>query len=79
MNIVDPREAKRRLSELLERAANGEEVIIAKAGRPIARLIGFRREHPDRVGAQWEGLVNISDEFDDPLPEDLTGTFGASS
>lgn len=77
MDIVNTHEAKTHLSQLLERVAKGEEIIIAKAGKPIARLIGYRGEDRDRTGGQWKGKVRISDDFDDPLPDDLAGAFGA--
>lgn len=79
MDIVNTHDAKTRLSQLLERVARGEEIIIAKAGKPVARLIGFRGEDRDRTGGQWKGRVRIGDDFDDPLPESLSAPFGMPS
>lgn len=68
---VNMHEAKTHLSRLVERAAAGEEVILAKAGHPVARLVAIggekraRREPP----AHLRGRVWMSDDFDDPLPE----------
>ena len=68
-------EAKTRLSELVERVARGEEIVIAKAGVPRARLVPLgRRLEPRRPGA-WKGRVVISPDFDAPLPGDLLDAF----
>lgn len=52
----------------LERVAEGEEFLIARAGKPVARLIGYREERRARVGGQWKGQVRIDTSFDEPLP-----------
>ncbi len=67
-------EAKTELSSLVERAARGEEIIIAKNGVPMARLVPLERK-PKRKPGGWEGKVWMSDDFDDPLPDDLLGAF----
>jgi len=68
-------EAKTRLSELVERAAGGAEVVIAKAGVPKARLVPLgRRAAPRRPGA-WKGRVVIASDFDAPLPDDVLAAF----
>ncbi len=68
-------EAKTALSSLVERAAGGEELIIAKAGRPMARLVPL--DTPKRVHEPggWEGRVHIAEDFDAPLPADLLAAF----
>ena len=75
METVNTHEAKTHLSRLLERAAKGEEIIIAKAGKPIAMLVAFRADEMVRRGGQWAGLVHVRDDFDDPLPEAIAGPF----
>lgn len=75
METINTHEAKTHLSRLLKRAAKGEEFIIARAGKPIARLIGFRQETYVRTGGQWRGLVRIAEDFDAPLPADVERTF----
>lgn len=75
MEMVNTHEAKTHLSKLLELVAKGEEIIIAKAGKPIARLVPYEADQPDRVGGQWEGLVYMSEDFDAPLPDDIAGPF----
>jgi len=69
-------EAKTSLSRLVERAAAGEEIIIGKAGRPMARLVAYGRPAALRQPGGWEGRVRIGDDFDAPLPEDLNEAFG---
>ena len=65
---VNVHEAKTHLSRLLERVEAGEEIVLARAGRPIARIVpyGARRE-PRRPGI-WKGRVWIAPDFDAPLP-----------
>ena len=64
-------EAKTRLSQLVEQAEKGDEVIIARAGRPVARLIAFRQTPAPRKPGRLKGRVRIRRTFDDPLPPDL--------
>jgi prevent-host-death family protein len=73
--IVNLYEAKTQLSNLVERAAAGEEIIIAKAGKPMARLMPLTRAGPPRKPGGWEGKVWIAEDFDDPLPEDIMAGF----
>ncbi|MEM7481691.1 MAG: type II toxin-antitoxin system Phd/YefM family antitoxin [Acidobacteriota bacterium] len=68
-------EAKTSLSKLVDRAARGEEIIIAKSGVPLAKLSPFRTESLPRKPGGWEGQVWISDDFDAPLPDDLLAAF----
>lgn len=62
---VNTHEAKTHLSKLLERAAAGEEIIIAKAGRPMARLVAYRGSSAKREPGQWRGQIWMSDDFDE--------------
>lgn len=68
-------EAKTRLSHLVDRAAKGEEVIIAKAGVPLAKLVPMKKQKKKRKPGGWEGKVRIADNFDTPLPADLQAAF----
>lgn len=68
-------EAKTRLSELVDRAAEGEEIIIAKAGTPVARLVPLRAVREGRAPGRWQGKVNIAADFDAPLPTELVDAF----
>jgi len=68
-------EAKTALSQLVERAAAGEEIVIAKHGRPLARLTAFNKRGAPRTPGGWEGEVWIAPDFDEPLPDELLDTF----
>ena len=71
-------EAKTQLSALVERAAKGEEIVIAKAGKPMARLVAPASvlELPRKPGRNFMGITYIADDFDVPLPEDVLQDFG---
>ena len=71
-------EAKTNLSQLVDRAAAGEEIIIAKNGVPLARLVPLQAQVTPRQPGGWEGRVTIADNFDAPLPADLLAAFGSS-
>ena len=75
MPQVNIHEAKTHLSQLLSRAALGEEIIIAKAGKPIVRLVPVEEPPQDRILGQDEGLFTVPENFNDPLPEDLLSAF----
>jgi len=74
---VEIHEAKIHFSELLERVRLGEEVIIAKAGEPIARLVPMEASPKQRQPGSARGKIRIGDDFDDPLPPDIAKAFGA--
>jgi prevent-host-death family protein len=71
-------EAKTQLSSLVERAANGEEIVIAKAGKPMARLVppASVSQSPRKPGKNYMGITYIADDFDAPLSEDVLQDFG---
>ena len=68
--IVNLYEAKTSLSQLVERAAAGEEIIIAKAGKPKARLMPLASRGGLREPGGWEGKVWVAEDFDEPLSYD---------
>ena len=72
---VNVHEAKTHLSRLLDRVSRGEEIIIAKAGRPVARLVAVEERPVRRVPGSASGLVVVGDDFDDPLPEEVSKSF----
>jgi prevent-host-death family protein len=77
MEQVGMHEAKTRLSQLVERAAAGEEIVIARNGTPIVRLVPVAPSGAlAGVRGAWSGRVQMADDFDD-LPEDIAGAFGA--
>jgi len=67
-DVVNIHAAKTHLSRLVERVEAGEEITIARAGRPVARLVPVHARQPRRPGL-WKGRVTIHPDFDDPLPE----------
>ncbi|CAB1072854.1 hypothetical protein D1AOALGA4SA_1686 [Olavius algarvensis Delta 1 endosymbiont] len=75
MHITNVSEAKAQLSALLERVMAGEEVIIGKAGKPIAKLVKYQRNEAQRRPGALKGQIKIADDFDD-LPEDIAAAFG---
>ena len=72
VNLYD---AKTHLSQLVERAARGEEIIIAKAGRPLARLVALDSTGPARQPGALAGRIRMTKDFDAPLPDDLAAGF----
>lgn len=79
MKTVNIHEAKTHLSRLIEDVASGEEVIIARSGKPVARLVPIPERATDRQPGQWRGALRIGDDFDAPLPTDLADAFGADA
>jgi len=72
--IVNIHEAKTHLSRLVERVAAGEEIVIGKAGRPVARLVPYAETRQARHPGRWEGRVTIAADFD-ATPEELLDAF----
>jgi prevent-host-death family protein len=75
MEIANIHEAKSQLSKLVEHAMAGEEVIIAKAGQPMVRLVPIHADDAPRQGGQWKGRVRIAADLD-TLPDDIAAAFG---
>jgi prevent-host-death family protein len=73
-DIVNVHEAKTHLSRLLDRVAAGTEVTIARAGKPVARLVPLSAPKHRRLGAD-RGRVTIAHDFDEPLPDDVLADF----
>ncbi len=77
MELINVHQAKTHLSRLLERVAAGEEIVIAKSGRPVAKLVRFPAEprHPGRL----KGKIRMAPDFDAPLPEAMAAAFRGES
>lgn len=75
---VGMHEAKTKLSQLVERAEAGEEIVIQRNGTPVARLVGIADDEPSLAQAFgiWRGRVHVADDFDE-LPEDMARALGA--
>ena len=75
MESVDIHDAKTRLSQLVEKAAEGEDVVVCRNGNPVARIT---RLVPPRRAIRFgalRGRVRIADDFDAPLPADVLASF----
>ncbi len=75
MRTVNIHAAKTQLSRLVEDAALGEEIIIAKAGKPVARLVPLAEARPKRRLGGLAGKLKIPEDFDAPLPGDILDAF----
>jgi prevent-host-death family protein len=73
--IVNLYEAKTNLSGLVERVSQGDEIVIAKAGVPKAKLVPIAGPNRRRQPGGWEGKVRIRKDFDEPLPEEVLRSF----
>jgi prevent-host-death family protein len=74
MTTVSIQEAKTHLSRLLRRVAAGEEVVIAKSGTPVAKLVPMT-DKPPRIFGTDRGAFVVAPDFDAPLPDDLLEAF----
>jgi prevent-host-death family protein len=71
---VNIHEAKTQFSKLLRRVAAGEEIVISKAGKPVAKIVAIGDQVRRRFGVD-RGLFEVPDDFDAPLPDELLGAF----
>ena len=74
MEIQNIHQAKTDFSRLVERVRRGEEIVIAKAGKPVAKLVAYQDAGAPRRGGQWHGRVRVAADFDE-LPAELTDAF----
>ena len=72
--MVNVHKAKTELSRLLEAVENGEDVVIARAGKPVARLVPVAAQ--ERVPGSLAGVIRLDEGFDDPLPPEILAAFG---
>ncbi len=75
MRLVNIHEAKTNLSRLLEYVSAGGEVTIAKAGKPLARLVPIGSSPCRRVFGVLRGKISIAEDFDAPLPDEILRAF----
>ena len=78
-NQINIGDAKTHFSKLLKRVENGEEIIITKAGIPVARMIPFEHRFSTRQPGSTAGQIQMEPDFDDPLPEEILATFEGRS
>lgn len=77
MTTVNIYAAKTQLSALVDKAAQGEEIVIAKAGKPMAKLVPFdpQPHEPRKFGQNLLGITYVAPDFDAPLPDDIIDDF----
>ena len=75
METVNIHQAKTQLSRLIERVGAGEEIVIAKGGKPVARLGPLAHGSKPRAPGALKGRIRIAEDFDSPLPDDLLDLF----
>ena len=75
MVFVNIHEAKTHFSQLINQALRGDEIIIAKSGVPLIKLTPYEKPKTIRKGGQFNGIMIIEDNFDDPLPEEYLKSF----
>jgi prevent-host-death family protein len=74
-NTVNIHEAKTHFSELVNAATEGREIFIAKAGKPVAKLVSIKANKPNVRFGVMKGKMVLSDDFDAPLPDDVIDLF----
>jgi prevent-host-death family protein len=79
MNPVNIHEAKTQFSRLIERAAGGEEIVIAKSGKPVARLVPYASKSEPRRPGYLRGKIRIKKSFNQRLPKGLLASFEGQS
>lgn len=72
---VNVHEAKTHFSQLLARVGNGEEIVIARAGNPVARLVPVTKKLNQRIPGSAKGKIVIAEDFDVSLPDSILETF----
>lgn len=75
MTEISVYQAKTQLSKLLDLAASGEEIVITRNGRPVARLVPAQRRRTPRKLGTLRGKIQVADDFDAPLPDDMLDQF----
>ena len=75
MLTVNMHEAKTQFSKLIARVEAGEEIVIARDGTPVARLVAVRQPAAKRVPGRDRGLFSVPEDFDARLPEDILAEF----
>jgi prevent-host-death family protein len=75
MPIVNIHEAKTNFSKLIDAVGQGEEIVIAKAGKPAARLVPIQPSTKERKPGALKGKIRVAEDFDAPLPDDLQAAF----
>jgi prevent-host-death family protein len=75
MRQINIHDAKTHLSQLVEDVARGDEIVIARAGKPVARLVGLDSGRPPRRRGLLKGKIRVAGDFDEALPADVLDAF----
>lgn len=75
MTYVNIHDAKTHFSSLIKAVLNGEDVVIARSGKPVVRLSIYEGVHTPRHGGQLKGILKFDENFDAPLPDDVLNEF----
>lgn len=67
--------AKTNLSKLLKKVSEGEEVVIARSGKPVAKIVAYKTEASNRVPGSARGMISIAPDFNEPLSEEVLKDF----
>ena len=75
MRIINIHDAKTQFSKLIDAVTQGEEIVIARAGKPVAMLVPMPAQKTARKPGAMKGKIKIATDFDSPLPDDLQAAF----
>ena len=75
MQVINIHDAKTQFSKLVEAVSQGDEIVIARAGKPAARLVPINAKKTVRQPGALKGKLKIADDFDVPLPSDIQSAF----
>lgn len=75
MTTINTHETKTHFSQIIKRVLAGEEIVVAKSGKPLVRIIPYEETEKKRAPGQLKGMITIEDNFDDPLPSDIMKAF----
>ena len=75
MRIINIHQAKTHFSKLVDAVMEGESIVIAKAGKPVAKIVPIEAKKPKRCPGSMKGKIKIADDFDAPLPEEILKYF----
>ncbi|MBZ0185661.1 MAG: type II toxin-antitoxin system Phd/YefM family antitoxin [Candidatus Obscuribacterales bacterium] len=75
MDQINIHQAKTNLSRLVERVLNGEEIVISRSGKPVAKLVPFTKRTTVRKLGLMKGRIRMKPDFDAPLPEEFLDAF----
>ena len=75
VEVINLHQARSQLSRLVERALQGDEIVLGRAGKPLVRLVPIHQTEKPREGGQWKGKVRIAKDFDQ-LSDDIASALG---